>query len=485
MKRSAPDYFCTWLEQGRRWARQNYPYTNLIDAWAVGAPDMLNSRDFFGPEGLADSMPEDLRRHLIFLIDSGWDVPSGTPNAQDMRFGALIPDDGRFPEVAGKSPLEKLTFLVQQLKQRHWKGVGIWVPAHECGTLLEGDSATAFWSEKILLSKAAGICYWKVDWGRRMYDITFRKMLTDLGKSLYPELWIEHALVPPGHLNDGKGDGVFKDARCLESAAGQLEFCDVFRTYDCTWSVSNSVSMGRAVKMMELMEGKSATGECILNLESNPVLAIALGGTFGTMSPPESSILPEALGKLDDSMDNALCGYEQLRLAVNFRRLAAPAAVGLKAVKNHISKVRLLDTYCLPEIYGSDSGWIKISVPVAVSRGVELPERVDETNPASMIAATAYPDNVYAIAAIPRAVDGKIAMAPVTARYQLPEKPEKLGCFGHFSHLELKWTAPSDERVEYEVIDLSSPDCSPGSITASGGYLTLGEEHCNTLLRRK
>jgi len=480
MRRTAPDYYCTWLGQGRKWAKEHFPFDNPIDAWCVGAPDMLDSHELFGADGWANVMPEDLRSNLIFLIDSGWDVPYGTPNAQDMMFGSLIPDEGRFPEVAELSNQEKLNWLVAEFLKRGWEGVGIWVPAHECGQLLEGEEQIAFWSEKLLASKEAGIAYWKVDWGRRMYDASFRKMLTDLAAELYPELWVEHALVPPGHLNDGKGDGYFKDERCLQSAEGQLTFTDVFRTYDCTWTVGNSVTMARAAEMMKLTVGKTCTGSCLLNLESCPTLAIGLGGTFGSMAVPASQTLPEELAVADDSMDNARVGYDELRQAIHFRRYASPYAVGIKDVDNNISENWLTDTIELPAIYGPDSGMVKIMVPSAIGRGVALPRVTDIGNGVPMVAATRYPENVYAIASLPRAIDGAIRLPKADVAVQLPDMPQKIAVFGDFNALTLTWA--EGQNRQFSIRSLNTPEKILGTVTSCAGTMELAGMQTPVLL---
>lgn len=482
MKYNAPDYYCTWLEQGRRWAKENYPFSDPLAAWAIGAPDMVNSHDLLGPDGMSEAVPADLRSELIFLIDSGWDVPYGTVNADDIKFGTLDADTERFPETAGKSPADKLSWLSAEFKKKGWKGIGIWVAAHEANGLLEGEKQTAFWRQKLIESKEAGVLYWKVDWGKRMYDADFRRMLTELGREIYPELWIEHALVPPGHLNDGKGTGYFRDERCLVSADGQLRFADVFRTYDCTWSVNNSVTMGRAAVMMKLAEGKECSGKCILNLESAPVLAVALGGTFGVMTPPASSILPEELAAADDSMDNARLGFDDLRAAVNFRRSAAPSAVGLKETVNNISAEWLTDEYVLPPIYGSDSGKVKIMVPAVITRGIPLPQVNAGDGDVPMLAATAYPGNVYAFAALPRAIDGEIKNPAAEVVFALPSAPEKVGIFGVFGKITLVWDACSNEK--FVIRSLSAPELSSGIATAAGGILVLEDIQGNILLEK-
>lgn len=452
---AAPDYFCTWLEQGRLWAKENPHCKNPIEVWCVGAPDMLDSNRLFGEGGMALSMPEELRQQLLFMVDSGWDVPYGTPNARDLDFGGLIPDESRFPEVSAlKDEVSRLQWLVERIRQCGWRGVGVWVPAHERGQLLEGAAQRDYWRKKIEQSRQAGVNYWKVDWGRRMYDPEFREMLTTLGKEIYPELWIEHALVPPGHLNDGKGEGYFNDRRCLDSARGQLAFADIFRTYDCTWSVAYSVTMGRAATMMQLAEQITCRGRGYLNLESLPMLAMGLGGTYGTMAPPLSSVLPEEMAKQDDSLDNARLGYNEVLCAVNFRRLAAPSPVGMQDVENHISQQWLTDEYDLPPIYGSDAGWVTVRVPSAISRGLPLPEMRALEDAPPMVAATRYPNGVYALAFPPRAVQGKVRSPRSECILTLPEKLNKVGIFGLNGTVKLQGAIPNGE---YHLSPLENP----------------------------
>lgn len=429
---SAPDYFCTWLVQGRNYAQKNYPYPSLIDAWCRFAADMIDENNLFGAAGWATAYPEKMRQQLIFLLDSGWDVPYGTPNADSLSFGSMLPDPQRFPSTANLHGAEKLKWIAEKIRALGWKGTGIWIPAHEVGSVLTGDEAEKYWIEKLQQSKEAGICYWKIDWGEKMLDVEFRKMLTRLGHHYHPELWIEHALVPTGQTNDGKRTGRFAEPHKLLAACQELEFADVFRTYDCTWSLANTVTIARVAEIMLAFADRKCSGAGYLNLESNPYLALALGSTFGAMCPPDTQILPDELGLRDDSMSNARLGLDEVVNAIKCRRDFVPAALSLDAVENHVSGQWLTDEYSFTEIYGEEAGVNHIKVPQALTRGLPLPEIRDLGEGTPLFAATYYPEQDTLVAAIlPRAVNGVVVMPLCDIKISMAAMPGNILIFGN------------------------------------------------------
>ena len=79
------------------------------------------------------------------------------------------------------------------VKESGWRGLGLWVPAQAAGSIEKGPAMEAYWTERLLWCKEAGVEYWKVDWGTYAHDVEYRLFLTQLASKLYPQLIVEHA----------------------------------------------------------------------------------------------------------------------------------------------------------------------------------------------------------------------------------------------------------------------------------------------------
>jgi hypothetical protein len=140
----------------------------------------------------------------------------------------------------------------------------------------------------------------------------------------------------------------------------------------------------------------------------------------------------------------------------------------------------LADEYELPPIYGSDSGKVKTMVPAAISRGLPLPVVEDTGDGMPMLAATAYPEDVYAVASLPRAINGTVRTPAAKATFELPSAPKKLSVTGKFSSLRFKWQAEGTET--FTIRSLEDPDRPAENISAVNGFLVIDDGKTDILL---
>lgn len=211
MANPSPDYYCTWQTQ--------LYYSNN------GGPDAqrrhMTEAGLFGNaigQGWA-YFYEVARQDLFLVMDDSWDTPF---EDYEKFYGSLVLDKNKFPESCmGNNPAESLKKLTDRVKVLGWKGLGGWVCAQESEKFFDKNREN-YWKERMLWAKEAGFSYWKVDWGKSDSDFGFRKMLTDLGHKVVPELTIEQAKVQEN-----------------------IPVCDVFRTYDVPAIMSISRTMNK------------------------------------------------------------------------------------------------------------------------------------------------------------------------------------------------------------------------------------------------
>ena len=199
------DYWCTWgVQNGLVAARaRRDPSATAGDQGARGARENIDEKLIFGPDGWAEFFPHS-RAGLYMMLDDGWDVAHGVhPNTQMDKFGSLEPAADRFGSF-GDTPEKRLAGINRALKDRGWRGAGLWVAAQN------------FDERKLEASAKAGIGYWKVDWGRQAASNAYRRQISELKSRIYPELIVEHMPLSGSVFNDwdpakGTGSGRMAD----------------------------------------------------------------------------------------------------------------------------------------------------------------------------------------------------------------------------------------------------------------------------------
>ena len=421
LKTTSPDYWCTWETQYGL-ARQSSENDTADEALAFAgdqgaklARNMLNEEAFFGKPDLIHRFPE-IRSALFLILDDGWDVDYGAhPKTDRQSFGSLHLNEARFPSCKG-TPAERLRTLNDMVKKQGWRGIGIWVCAQKTG--IEGtlpfemnDETLVYWKEKILMSKEAGVLYWKVDWGRLAHHEVFRKMLTDMGKKLYPELIIEHAFcASPLNGDFSRGKICFADdPKCSEGALRFASFSEVFRSYDVTPALSVTTTLDRLSHLLTPSTG-------IINCEDELYIGAVLGCAVGVM---RSHLTKNK--KLDE-----------VTAAIRWHAVA-PAFSGYSL---NCSEELKTDTFFFkPEDTWFSPAWntsVSQSAPWIMARNAPLPQ-VEGTK-SSYILLSKNPNGAYSVGAIPPSIpDNKNETYPTV--FFEADVPPYIGVFGIFTKL--------------------------------------------------
>lgn len=405
------NYFCTWNLQnfGRPDARiQKSPDVFLGAEGAKKARNYLNEEHIFQKGGLADQYPE-VRGDLYFVLDDGWDVPYDVhPDTQVTAFGSLILNEDRFPSYEG-TPAERLRKINQALKERGWKGVGLWVAAQAVGEsaetgYLSREESVRYWSQRILWCREAEVEYWKVDWGCRQFEPEWRQLLNTLRDELMPSLHIEHchpAAAPVNHVEFQEGrqisDGRFKSWGQWPKKWSQiLKDAEIFRSYDVLTQFSQVSTVDRLAVLMQ----ENSQAETIINCEDEVYLGAVLGCSLGIM---RSSLCQEIPVFCFDPQNNSHKTDEVIR-AVNWQKLAP--AFPIREGKVVFSDEMIRESYR----FHSGETWMEDyigkeifqSCPSIVVRNMDLPKVVYLEEEKPVIAAARHPGGGVSAVSLPR-----------------------------------------------------------------------------------
>ena len=338
------DYFCTWGTQ------------SIVCGNGKTVRDVLTDEALFGANGWAYFFDAETRRDLTIVLDDGWDLPysdNGTDNAD--YYGSFILDETKFPNYGETYP-QRLKTLVDKFKAAGWKGVGVWVCCQEDAVHRAGSTwDAAYWAERILWCREAGISYWKIDWGDYCGSTEWRRLISDLAERLYPELVIEH-IVPMRGTNDAFGLGDITSL--LNQMAEISSFSDVFRTYDVTTQLSMATTFERNARLLAASRNLKGDQLGLINCEDELYLAAALGLSGGIMRSEVNRIAPT---------DEAARMVRWHRIAPSYDANAYPAAV---------SDTVLTDTWHFNNDTWDSSinqSTVQQHAPAAVSRGIDLP----------------------------------------------------------------------------------------------------------------
>ncbi len=413
------NYLCTWTLQ-----KYVANKIGLPGYGTVRQRDAMNEELLFGDESYYHVYKTEDRHGLYFLLDDGWDVPygttAGTPASADI-FGSLDPDPTKFGAL-GANSAEILSALTKKVIAHGYKGLGLWVSPQRpnLGVGVDDDPETArdYWIEKAKQSAAAGIAYWKVDWGKSGLDIAYRAMMTDCVKKYAPKLLIEHA-VPMGPFDAPTSPDDELALRMKET----LKVSDYFRTYDLCNPFSDAFTICRIANLLKGFDPSSLRFDVrgILNVECQPLVAAGLGFSLGIM---EYSKTAEAV--------------------LRWQRIAPPFSVRNGAFT--CSEEEVTDQL----YFSTEPKWwlkqylnreVEISTPMIVSRNTRLP-KVNALGLSPRIAACCHPNtHALAVSSMKRTVDPNreiIALADVTAYPDRLSAP--IGLFGYFNSVTLEFS---------------------------------------------
>ena len=386
----SPDYYCTWQTQQyfTNAGGSALQRASLIEANILGN-DLHTGWTNFYPK---------VRKDLFFVMDDSWDIPlSGDAKGY---FGSLILNQERFPTFAKKavSNRDALKKLNKVIQQKGWRALGGWVCAQEADSLFKGKTQREYWTERAQWANHSGFAYWKVDWGKHIYDYNFRKLLTDIAHQYAPNLIVEHA----------QNDSV-------------IPVSDVFRTYDVPAILSIPMTMKKLKKTLA-----SYTNETnyrgLICAEDEVYIAAGLGCTMGVMRHPMAGNLPN--GKPDPSFPaihrNLKTKMDEVTRAVRWHKIAP--AFGVNAAQTYVDSVKLTDSWQIQNMEEEIESWwfepwtgfkkngnvIAETGPAKISRGMPLPIVVpDENGDIPFVVACKNPNGAVSITSAARTRDRK------------------------------------------------------------------------------
>ena len=418
----SPDYYCTWQTQ--------------LYATNDGKPEMqkkaINERSLFDtskPNGWA-YFYENARRDLIFVLDSGWDVPYDDNPSKTCRGSHILSVD-KFPSFAGDGAKPPVVFkrLADKLMSLGWKGVGGWIASNECDRFVENGDAAAFWRTRFEWVNDSGMAYWKVDNGYKRGDSDFRKRLAEAAHRYAPKLFLENAV---------KDD--------------VIPYSDVFRTYDVPAIMSIPMTLEKIYDKRNVAP-PAEDFKCLLNCEDEAYIAAALGFTMGIMRHPYTGCFMN--GKADMSFPemhrNLKTKLTEVTRAARWHRIAPAYAFDSREMK--CSEAFLSDTWNI-EVQNDEieEWWFAVkefnkdvtdntvikSAPAVISRNISLPEVVpDSEGRVPYVIASKNPNGVVSCATLGR-TEGRVYGIPKCDVTLDAGDSDTFGIFGEYRNITLK-----------------------------------------------
>jgi len=435
---TAPNYYCTWGAQ------------LFAQETETSARDHLTESLVFERPGWITNCFPLIRADLFVVFDDGWDVPLAADGSQEpWAFGSLELNMKRFPSCTG-SPSERLRKLNDRVRAAGWRGAGLWVSAQAVGEgrdgrMLSEAQLETYWRERARWSRQAGICYWKVDWGRRDDRESFRRMLTRIAREEAPNLVVEHAgIIMP--LNNWNGDGRFGSwPRESGLARSFASFADVFRLYDTCAQLSTVTLLDRAAWVMNNVPSESGSLG-LVNCEDEAYVGASLGGTLGVMRHP---LWPLSDGRNND-VSKSGHRIDEVTRAIRWMRLAPPFA--RRSEPMHLSEQVLSDEWEFKEGHT----WYREVVgkkvfqraPAVIARNIALPLVADAGDGLPFAAASRNPNGAVTVATLQRTLPGgriRTPRADVKVVAGSPAHP--IGIFGRYHSLSLEFDQPVADWV--------------------------------------
>lgn len=458
---TTPDYYCTWQTQ----------LYATCDGKPAGQRAIIGEKALFSeekPYGWA-YFYERARGDLNIVMDDSWDVPlDGDPT----YYGSLQLSPEKFPEAweGSENATEALARLVARIKALGWRGLGGWVCAQESPHMIkEGESAEEYWIARMKEAEAAGLAYWKVDWGDKGLDVPYRAMLTARAKEHAPHLTVENACV-----------------------SGALPYSDVFRTYDVPAILSIPATM---IKLRGLLQDAPTPEEgClgILNCEDEAYTAAAGGFAMGIMRHPYAGAFTN--GRADMSAPathrNIKSKMAEVLRAVCFHRIAPAFGVGGEVT---FSETELRDFWNFEDHFDEEleEWWLNcttlfehigrdfVSVsgaPASFSRNIPLPAVTAKGDEIPYTVAARNPNGVISVVTLGRTLGRYYGIPQADVALQT-EDATTFGIFGEYATLSLETSFTEKPKAVYAQ-DLASDTAYDitDEVVWQNGTLTLAGE---------
>lgn len=447
---TTPSYWCTWSAQN--FAVDTFTLNYVIGLGDHTVPaDNLTEKAVFDDPGWEKQFPEKIKKDLFIVFDAGWDIAGGShlDKAKKWIMGTQEVASDKFPSFTG-TPEERLNKLNALVKQKGWKGAGIWIAAQTSmdsrGQKPSDIEVEKYFRERMRWSRNAGINYWKVDYGSRGGDMKFREMLSRIAHEEAPDMWLEN----------GRGSGPFNDDECpwdspnftksgsyknwdkgnvLKAAHNLLKFSDVLRTYDISAQLSIPTTIDRVVQILASFDSLPGS-KGIINCEDETYIAAALGCAIGVMRHPAFITAP---GHDYDPL-NLKNQMDAVIRAVRWQRLSPAFSAGY-----NITELDSLVNHDYWKFMPGQS-WAKWmtgrtvmqSAPARVSRGMQLPE-VSGSDQPPYVVCSKFPGGNYAVSSFMRTDSIKGFVSPKADVSIICDKPSKIGVFGRYKTLKINF----------------------------------------------
>ena len=465
---STGDYWCTWRTQGEILNGDQ----DRIEA--LNSRDSMSEKFIFGKYGIGDTHFEKIKQDIYILLDDGWDVPYGTPSPEmRWRFGSMELNEKRCPSFTGV-PRERLKQLCLAIRQRGFKGTGLWVALQCMGERkdlrVDDESFRNYWAERAEWCEYAGISYWKVDWGEHCCEARYRRMLTDIVRRHAPHLEIEHAY-PNMPINE-EGAERHKQwyIRRLNDILQIAGYCDYFRTYDVVDEFAKPTTIDRVGELLSA-DVHPQNGRSVLNIEDEPYIGAALGFSIGIMRHtqwPARNDFPADLSHR----------WNEVERAVRWHRVAPP--FGLGESTSFVTEERLSNSWtfttdpdCWPFVGGKT---IIQTAPAAISRHAPLPRAKGAGQELPYVLTSIHPQTgACSVATFARTFENRFwetPLADVCITAGSVDKP--VGIFGDYQSLTIRFEAPVGSKKVYvqDLCDETAYDIS-SEVVLTGSTLYL------------
>ena len=407
-----PDYYCTWQTQLFH-CNNGGPEGQRLD---------ITEENLFGSgeaQGWAYLYPEE-RKDLYIVIDDGWDVELSN---DEKYFGCLQLSKEKFPKAweGAQNNAQALKNLSDRIKSLGWKGLGIWICCQESTEAPAYTDYKDYWRQRLEESAFAGIAYWKVDWGKRCEDPSFRRMITDMAKEIAPGMILDQA----------KTEEV-------------IPYSDVFRTYDVAAIVSLPATLDKLVPCFKYTKVEGYDG--IVNCEDEAYVAAVLGCSMGIMRHNMVGNLPN--GKPDLAFPamhrNLKTKIAEIKRGINWHKISPAFAVDEK--NTHISEEIFNDNWLIHDFWAEFEEWwghrngdiVRSSGPAMITRGVDFPKVTPDRNGMRpFVLASVSPNKKASVATLGRTL-GRYYITP-KCDIELDIKDcLTIGAFGTYGTLKLK-----------------------------------------------
>lgn len=428
----SPNYWCTWSTQNFGREDEHPDFHNYLgDVGAQFARAEMHEKNL---RRWLRQFPK-IRGDLYLMLDDGWDVPYGVhPDRNRHRFGTLELDEERFPSFPG-APAQRLKKLNDFVRESGWRGLGLWVPAQAAGSIEKGPAMEAYWTQRLLWCKEAGVEYWKVDWGTYANDVEYRLFLTKLAARVYPQLVVEHAycMIPYNGsqlpTQNCAGDRFAEMGDLPQKSLEIHRFSQVFRTYDVFSQLGTSTTLDRAAC---LLKGEGG----LLTCEDSVGISASLGCTAGIMRSPHWNDIENL-----DYDSTLLRRLDEVTAGVLWQRLA-PAFSGGQVL---CSEETLTDRWLfktgecwMDQVFGQE---IHQSAPAVIVRGLPLPQ-VEAEGERPYVTCAQNPNGALSVAAHRRVLSTRREVLPLcSVTLSPPNLPPYIGVFGSFQQVTVQLPA--------------------------------------------